>query len=61
VGVDPAVAALLESGPLTEDLIRTAAARSTATPISDVRASTTYRRRLLAGVLLRGFADAGLV
>jgi len=61
VGVDPVVAAVLESGPLTQDLIRAAAARSTATPISDVRASATYRRRLLAGVLLRGFADAGLV
>jgi xanthine dehydrogenase small subunit len=61
VTTDPEVATLLESAPLTTDLVRAAASRSGAVPIGDIRASATYRKRLLAGVLLRGFADAGML
>jgi xanthine dehydrogenase iron-sulfur cluster and FAD-binding subunit A len=58
VTCDTAVAAVLESGPLTADLVRIATAQSAATPISDLRATALYRKRLLSGALLRGFADA---
>jgi CO/xanthine dehydrogenase FAD-binding subunit len=59
VARDRAVEAVLESAPLTPDLVRAAAATSSATPITDVRATASYRRRLLAGTLLRGFSDGG--
>ncbi len=58
----PEAEAALVGGPLTDERIAQAAglARATARPIDDVRASATYRRRLVAvgvGRALRGIAD----